>query len=50
MKSTSYTSILTDQDKDNPTVILLLDVIRRQAEEIEQLKDEINRLKNYDRK
>jgi len=50
MKSTSYTSILTDQDKDNPTVILLLDVIRRQAEEIEQLKDEINRLKNHPRK
>ena len=43
-------SKLSEKDKQNPTVILLLEVIRQQAELIEQLKDEINRLKNHPRK
>ena len=54
----------SEKDKQNPTVLLLLDIIRQQAEEIEKLKeknnaltaeintlkDEINRLKNHPRK
>jgi len=55
---------ISEKDKQNPTVLLLLDIIRQQAEEIEKLKeknnaltaeintlkDEINRLKNHPRK
>ena len=55
---------VTEKDKQNPTVLFLLDIIRQQAEEIEKLKernnalaaeintlkDEINRLKNHPRK
>jgi len=54
----------SEKDKQNPTVLLLLDIIRQQAEELEKLKeknnaltaeintlkDEINRLKNHPRK
>jgi len=38
-------SKIPDEDK-NPTVLLLLEIIRQQAEQIQQLKDEIARLKN----
>lgn len=34
-------SKLSDEDKNNPTIQLLLEIIRQQAELIEQLKDEI---------
>jgi hypothetical protein len=43
-------SKISELDKQNPTVLLLLEVIRQQAETIEQLRDEINRLKNHPRK
>lgn len=43
-------SKLSETDKQNPTVLLLLETIRQQAETIEQLKDEINRIKNHPRK
>lgn len=43
-------STIPEKDKENPTVLLLLDIIRLQAEQIEQLKDEINKLKNHPRK
>jgi hypothetical protein len=43
-------SKISELDKQNPTVWLLLEVIRQQAETIEQLRDEINRLKNHPRK
>ena len=39
-------SKIPDEDKQNPTVLLLLEIIRQQAEQIQQLKDEIARLKN----
>jgi hypothetical protein len=35
-------SKLSEKDRANPTVQLLLEIIRQQAEEIQQLKDEIN--------
>ena len=38
-------SKIPDEDK-TPTVLLLLEIIRQQAEQIQQLKDEIARLKN----
>lgn len=38
-------SKIPDEDK-NPTVLLLLEIIWQQAEQIQQLKDEIARLKN----
>jgi hypothetical protein len=50
MKLTIDESKLSDEDKSNPTVQLLLEIIRQQAEIIQQLKDEINRLKNHPRK
>ena len=43
-------SKLSEEDRKNPTVQLLLEIIRQQAEEIEQLKDEINRFKKHPRK
>ena len=43
-------SKLSDTDRENPTVLLLLEIIRQQTELIEQLKDEINRLKNHPRR
>lgn len=43
-------SKISEKDKQNPTILFLLDIIRQQAETIEQLKDEINRLKNHPRK
>ncbi len=43
-------STIPEKDRENPTVLLLLDIIRMQAEQIEQLKDEINKLKNHPRK
>jgi hypothetical protein len=43
-------SKISEKDKQNPTVLLLLDIIRQQAETIEKLKDEINRLKKHPRK
>ena len=43
-------STILEKDRENPTVLLLLDIIRLQAEQIEQLKDEINKLKNHPRK
>ena len=36
-------SKIPDEDK-NPTVLLLFEIIRQQAEQIQQLKDEIARL------
>jgi hypothetical protein len=39
------TSKIPDEDKENPTVLLLLEIISQQAEQIQQLKDEIARLK-----
>lgn len=50
MKLSIDESKISEQDKQNPTVLLLLEVIRQQAETIEQLRDEINRLKNHPRK
>ena len=50
MKISIDESKLSEQDKQNPTVVLLLEIIRQQAETIEQLKDEINRIKNHPRK
>ena len=38
-------SRIPEEDK-NPTVLLLLEIVRQQAEQIQQLKDEIARLKN----
>jgi hypothetical protein len=38
-------SKIPDEDKENPTVLLLLEIISQQAEQIQQLKDEIARLK-----
>lgn len=43
-------SKLSEEDRANPTTQLLLEIIRQQAEEIQKLKDEINRLKNHPRK
>jgi hypothetical protein len=43
-------SKLSEEDRANPTIQLLLEIIRQQAEEIQRLKDEINRLKNNPRK
>jgi hypothetical protein len=43
-------STIPEKDRENPTVLFLLDIIRLQAEQIEQLKDEINKLKNHPRK
>ena len=43
-------STIPEKDRENPTVLLLLDIIRLQAKQIEQLKDEINKLKNHPRK
>lgn len=43
-------SKLSEKDRANPTIQLLLEIIRQQAEEIQNLKDEINRLKNHPRK
>lgn len=43
-------SKLSEKDRTNPTVQLLLEINRQQAEEIQQLKDEINRLKKHPRK
>jgi hypothetical protein len=43
-------STIPEKDREDPTVLLLLDIIRLQAEQIEQLKDEINKLKNHPRK
>ena len=50
MKFSIDESKLSDEEKNNPTIQLLLEIIRQQAEVIEQLKDEINRLKNHPRK
>ncbi len=50
MKLSIDESKLSDEDKKNPTVQLLLEIIRQQAEVIEQLKDEINRLKKHPRR
>ncbi len=50
MKPLFDESKISDEDKNNPTIIFLLEIIRQQSELIEQLKDEINRLKNHPRK
>lgn len=50
MKLSIDESKLSEEDRNNPTVQLLLEIIRQQAEVIEQLKDEINRLKKHPRK
>lgn len=50
MKLSIDESKLSDEDKSHPTIQLLLDIIRQQIKEIEQLKDEINRLKKHPRK
>jgi hypothetical protein len=47
MKLSIDESKLSEEDKKNPTIQLLLEIIRQQAEEIQQLKDEINRLKKH---
>jgi hypothetical protein len=39
-------SKIPEEDK-NPTVLLLLDIIKQQGELIQQLKDEIARLKGH---
>ena len=43
-------SRISDKDKENPTVIFLLEIISQKDELIEQLKDEINRIKKHPRK
>jgi hypothetical protein len=43
-------SSIPEKDRDNPTVQLLLDIIRLQAEQIQKLKDEIDKLKNHPRR
>jgi len=50
MKLSIDESKLSEEDKKNPTVQLLLEIIRQQAEAIQQFKDEINRLKRHPRK
>ncbi len=50
MKLTIDESKLSEEDKKNPTVQLLLEIIRQQAEEIQRLRDEINRLKKHPRR
>lgn len=43
-------SKLSEKERTNPTVQLLLEINRQLVEEIQQLKDEINRLKKHPRK
>jgi hypothetical protein len=50
MKLSIDESKLSAEDKKNPTIQLLLEINRQQAEFIRQLKDEINRLKKHPRK
>ena len=50
MKLSINESKLSEEDRKNATIQLLLEINRQQAEEIQQLKDEINRLKNHPRK
>lgn len=50
MKLSIDESKLSEEDKKNPTVQLLLEIIRQQAEEIQQFRDEINRLKKHPRR
>jgi hypothetical protein len=50
MKLSIDESKLYSEDKKNPTIQLLLEINRQQAEFIQQLKDEINRLKKHPRK
>jgi hypothetical protein len=41
---------IPEKDKENPTVVYLMEIIQQQAEQIEKLKDEINRIKKHPRK
>jgi ABC-type dipeptide/oligopeptide/nickel transport system ATPase component len=50
MKLSIDESKLSEEDRNNPTIQLLLEISRQQAEVIAQFKDEINRLKNHPRK
>jgi len=50
MKPPIDESKIPDKDRENPTVLMLMEIIRQQAELIEQLKDEINRIKNHPRR
>jgi len=50
MKLSIDESKLSEEDKKNPIIQLLLEINRQQAEVIQQLKDEINRLKKHPRK
>jgi hypothetical protein len=50
MKLSIDESKLCEEDRKNPTIQLLLEINRQQAEEIQQLRDEINRLKKHPRK
>jgi hypothetical protein len=50
MKFSIDESKLSKEDRKSPTIQLLLEINRQQAEEIQQLKDEINRLKKHPRK
>jgi hypothetical protein len=50
MKLTIDESKLSDEDRSNTTIQMLLEINRQQSEIIQQLKDEINRLKNHPRK
>jgi len=43
-------SKIFNKDRENPTVLMLLDIVHQQAALIAQLNDEINRLKNHPRK
>jgi hypothetical protein len=46
-KSNDILKSLPSKDLENPTILLLVEIIRKQQEDIFLLKDEVARLKGY---